>query len=124
MKRIVSLMILLAMSTVVYAAPALSQDGPLAWAYPVNSPDFKSSPDDGTLRRVPNSDLALTLTQVRDFFYAADWHPGDHPPMPEVVARGRKPDVFACGFCHRADGPGEPESSTSRAFLPSTLSGK
>lgn len=31
--------------------------------------------------------------------------------MPEVVARGRKPDVFACGFCHRADGPGGPENS-------------
>jgi cytochrome c553 len=27
------------------------------------------------------------------------------------VAQGRKPDVFACGFCHRADGPGGPENS-------------
>jgi len=79
MKRIVSLTILLVVSTLVFAAPALSQDGPPAWAYPVNSPDFKPSPDDGTLRRVPDSDLALTLTQVRDFFYAADWHPADHP---------------------------------------------
>jgi cytochrome c553 len=32
--------------------------------------------------------------------------------MPEVVARGRKPGVFACGFCHRADGPGGPENSS------------
>ena len=31
--------------------------------------------------------------------------------MPEVVARGRKPDVNACGFCHRADGPGGPENA-------------
>src|SRR2546427_13286230 len=30
---------------------------------------------------------------------------------PPVVAQGRKPDVFACGFCHRADGPGGPENS-------------
>jgi len=37
--------------------------------------------------------------------------------MPEVVARGRKPDVFACGFCHRADGPGGPENA-SLAGLP------
>lgn len=37
--------------------------------------------------------------------------------MPEVVARGRQPDVFACGFCHRADGPGGPENS-SLAGLP------
>jgi cytochrome c553 len=34
-----------------------------------------------------------------------------------VVARGRKPHVFACGFCHRADGPGGPENS-SLAGLP------
>ena len=37
--------------------------------------------------------------------------------MPEVVARGRKPDVNACGFCHRADGPGGPENA-SLAGLP------
>jgi cytochrome c553 len=53
----------------------------------------------------------MTLTQVRDLFYAPDWHPGDHPPMPESVASGRKPNVYACGFCHRADGPGGPENA-------------
>jgi len=42
---------------------------------------------------------------------AVVWHPGDHSPMPDVVARGRKADVSACGFCHRADGPGGPESA-------------
>jgi cytochrome c553 len=31
--------------------------------------------------------------------------------MPEVVAHGRRPDVFACGFCHRAEGTGAPENS-------------
>jgi cytochrome c553 len=31
--------------------------------------------------------------------------------MPEVVARGRKPDVRACGSCHRAEGTGGPENS-------------
>jgi cytochrome c553 len=31
--------------------------------------------------------------------------------MPELVARGRKPGVFACGWCHRADGPGGPENA-------------
>ncbi|MBI2360287.1 MAG: c-type cytochrome [Deltaproteobacteria bacterium] len=95
------------------AAPSESMAmPPPAWAYPVNPPDFKPTPDDGTLRRVPDSSAAFTLTQLRDRFFAPDWHPGDHPPMPEVVARGRKPDVFACGFCHRADGPGGPENST------------
>ncbi len=37
--------------------------------------------------------------------------------MPPVVARGRKPDVYACGFCHRAEGTGGPENS-SLAGLP------
>jgi cytochrome c553 len=39
------------------------------------------------------------------------WHPGDHPPLPPIVAQGRKPAVFACGVCHRADGPGGPENA-------------
>lgn len=31
--------------------------------------------------------------------------------MPEIVAFGRKPDVLACGHCHRADGSGGPENA-------------
>src|SRR5215212_7109513 len=96
----------------VAATPAQSQDGPPAWAYPVNPPDFQRTPDDGTIRRVPDSTAGFTLTQVRDLFAAPDWHPDDHPPMPEIVANGRKPDVFACGVCHRADGPGGPENAS------------
>jgi len=92
---------------------------PPAWAYPVNPPDFKPAVDDGSLRHVPGSTQAYTLSQLRDFFLAPDWHPDDHPVMPEVVARGRRPDVFACGFCHRADGPGGPENA-SIAGVPAT----
>jgi cytochrome c553 len=110
MNRFLILSILSAASTFVPAA-ALTQEAPPPWAYPVNPPDFKPPPDDGTLRRVPDSTASMTLAQVRDLFYAPDWHPGDHPPMPEVVASGRKPNVFACGVCHRADGPGGPENA-------------
>jgi cytochrome c553 len=101
------------------SAEAFAQkpEGPPAWAYPVNPPDFKPSPDDGTLRHVPDSTAAFTLTQVSNLFFAPDWHPADHPPIPEIVAQGRKPDVFACGFCHRADGAGGPENA-SLAGLP------
>jgi cytochrome c553 len=80
-------------------------------AYPVNPPGFKPAPDDGTARQVPDSKASYTLTQLRDRFLAPNWHPGDYPPMPEIVAQGRKPDVYACGFCHRADGPGGPENA-------------
>jgi cytochrome c553 len=63
------------------------------------------------------STAAFTVTQARDLFFALDWHPSDHPPLPDVVAHGRKPDVMACGVCHRADGPGGPENA-SLAGLP------
>jgi cytochrome c553 len=68
-------------------------------------------PDDGTLRHLPGSTGAFTLTQVRDPFGPADWYPGDHPPMPEVVSRGRKPDVGACGRCHYPNGKGRSENA-------------
>lgn len=92
--------------------PAQSQDGPPAWAYPVNPPNFQRAPDDGSMRRVPDSAAGYTLTQVRDLFAAPDWHPQEHPPMPQVVAAGRRPDVMACGVCHRADGSGGPENAS------------
>jgi cytochrome c553 len=84
---------------------------PPAWAFPWD-PDFKAPPDDGKPRRVPDSDATYTLTQVRDLFVAPDWHPNDHPPMPEVVAHGRKPEVRACGSCHRVQGSGGPENAS------------
>ena len=103
------LMIFLAATTAV--PQAIGDDGPPAWAYPVNPPDFKASVDDGTARRVPNSTIALTLTEVGDRFRAPDWHPDEHVPMPDIVAHGRKPDIVACGFCHRANGSGGIENS-------------
>lgn len=109
----------LALSLVSFSSstPTLSADEPPAWAYPVNPPDFKPRPEDGILRRVPGSSAAYSVTQLQDRFITPVWHPGDHPPLPEIVAQGRKPNVFACGFCHRADGPGGPENS-SLAGLP------
>lgn len=105
------------------AASAANDAAPPAWAYPVNPPGFKPAADDGGPRRVPGSTATYSLSQVRDRFLAPDWHPGDHPPMPEVVARGRKPGVYACGYCHRADGPGGPENASlaglSEAYMPS-----
>src|SRR6202050_585793 len=82
-----------------------------AWAYPW-APDFKAAPDDGAPRHVPDSTAAFTITQERDLFFAPDWHPGDHPPMPSVVAHGRPPDVRACGSCHRSEGTGGPENAS------------
>jgi len=111
MRRAVFLFYLILSCAVPAAAFAQNTDAPPAWAYPMNPAGFKPAPDDGTLRRVSDSALALTLTQVNSPYSTSDWHPGDHPPLPDVVAHGRKPGVLACGFCHRADGPGGPESA-------------
>jgi hypothetical protein len=97
----------LALGVALCAAPlvmrAQADDAPPAWAYAVNPPDFRVQPDDGTPRHVPDSTAVFTVTQARDMFIALDWHPSDHPLLPGIVARGRKPDVMACGVCHRAD---------------------
>ena len=96
---------------------------PPAWAYGFNTPvDLsagtpKPAPagvpeaDDGTLRQLPGSTFSFTLTQIRDGYGPADWYPGDHPPMPEIVARGKKPEVRACGLCHYPNGKGRTENA-------------
>jgi cytochrome c553 len=93
------------------AAAAQKLTAPPAWAYVARPVDYKDPEDDGSLHHVPESTAGWRFTQLQDFFFAADWHPGDHPAMPEVVAHGRKPEVFACGYCHRADGTGGPENA-------------
>jgi len=85
-----------------------------AWLYPVNPPASAAATapaQDPTPLHVPNSRAAFTRAQVTDRFAAPDWHPEDHPPMPEIVAHGRKPAVFACGYCHLPDGNGRPENA-------------
>lgn len=91
--------------------PAYAAEEPPAWAYVVTPPDYKFPAEDGVPRHVPDSSAAYSITQLGDIFVGPDWHPGDHPPMPEIVSQGRKPGVFACGSCHRATGRGGPENA-------------
>ena len=66
---------------------------------------------DATPRQIPGSTGSFTLSQIRDGFGPADWFPGDHPTMPEIVAHGRRPDVRACSLCHYPNGKGRPENA-------------
>lgn len=116
MKKI-SGMIRFALLAIVATGAAVAADQPPPWAFPVNPPGIQPEPDEGMPRQVPGSDARFTLTRIRDLFNAPDWHPSDHPPMPEIVARGSKPGVFACGYCHLPNGLGRPENS-SLAGLP------
>ena len=63
------------------------------------------------LIHLPNSAAEFTRAQLSNRFVAPDWYPGSHGPMPEVVARGRAPDLFACGYCHTPGGQGRPENA-------------
>lgn len=93
------------------SAPIASRQPPPPSSYP-EQPVVSAPPDDGALKRVPGSAVAMTMTQIRNLNLAPDWHPSDHPPMPSVVAQGRKPDTFACGYCHYPNGQGRPENAS------------
>ena len=95
-------------------APAQAQEEPPPWAYqmtPNGAPPLPAKVDDGAKRTFPGSEVSMTLTETRNRFLANDWHPTSHPAMPETVLHGRKPNTYACGFCHRAEGQGGPESA-------------
>ncbi len=103
---------------------AISQplaEPPPYWAYAVNPPappsDASAKPDETALLHVPGSKLAFTHSQVQDLFNVPDWHHTAHAPMPDIVAHGRQPDVYACAYCHLPNGQGRPENS-SLAGLP------
>jgi cytochrome c553 len=87
-----------------------------AWAYPWD-PKVNPRPSDDVPRQVPDSAATFTFAQANDLFFSPDWHPENGRSMPDVVARDRKPDLRACGSCHRAEGTGGPENS-SLAGLP------
>jgi len=90
---------------------------PPGWAYgfppagtPAPAPATPAAPDT-SIKHLPGSTGAFTRAQISDRFGPADWYPGDHPAMPDIVAHGKKPDVFACSLCHYPNGKGRPENA-------------
>jgi cytochrome c553 len=109
-------------------APSHQTDFPL-WAYGYITPpeppeDWSQSclgsrprdcdrpggmPKDPTnqLLKVEGSDLEFTLAVITSPFTPADWFPGDHPVMPEIVAHGNEEiGLRACAICHLPNGQG------------------
>src|ERR1700753_3680034 len=110
--------IILALSGLSVAVVALgsaalaADDGVPIWAYPVpQAMPAPAKPDDTVQKKVPGSKARFTDAGVNDRFNVPDWFPKDHPPLPDVVAHGRKPQVFACGYCHLPNGQGPPENA-------------
>jgi cytochrome c553 len=109
-------LMILAVVFVWTASVSVASDAPPAWAYgvpPGNAPVAANTPapDDGSAKHLAGSSGAFTVTQIRDAFGPADWYPGDHPAMPDVVAHGHRPDVRACSLCHYPNGKGRPENA-------------
>jgi cytochrome c553 len=101
-----SLMALLVLAFLPTAALAADPD----WAYPV-PPQNLPKPDPSKVVKVPGSDKEYNEVTVNDAFNPPDWFPGDHAPLPNVVANGAKPEVRACALCHLTTGDGHPESA-------------
>jgi cytochrome c553 len=113
------------------AAPIKFDHEPL-WAYGFDTrprPGEKAAPQAPPTRNLrPNEDPAeqtkprhvdgsratYSLVDVRDGQNVIDWFPGDHPPMPNVVAHGPATlgnTTRGCGSCHLPNGKGRPENA-------------
>jgi cytochrome c553 len=67
---------------------------------------------DTTQHKLAGSNLSFTAAQIRDGYGPADWFPGDHPAMPDIVAKGKRDQqVIACSLCHYPNGKGRPENA-------------
>ena len=105
-----SLGILAVAAAAIFLCGAAPTNAPPEWAYPLNAKAPEAAKPSTAKLTVPGS--RVTVTTVRDFFNPPDWFPEAHPKMPDVVAYGRKPGVFACSFCHMANGQGRPENAS------------
>jgi len=113
-----SLLLMLVMATpAAFSADTAPASTPLPWAYAINTPGVEFPFQFNVPLTVPGSDVAYTFTNPRNLYDPPDWHPEDHPEMPAIVAQGRNPGVFACGYCHLPNGMGRPENA-SLAGLP------
>jgi cytochrome c553 len=111
MRKLVMVVLVLGLAMSAQAAD------PPGWAYgfpPAGTPapaPATPAPPDTSIKHLPGSTGAFTRAQISDRFGPADWYPGDHPAMPDIVAHGKKPDVLACSLCHYPNGKGRPENA-------------
>jgi cytochrome c553 len=95
------------------AAPPCSRE-----SKPLDCARMQTPRPDDTQHTLPGSDKRFTEFQIHYDYGPADWYPGDHPPMPDIVAHGRKSDKLrACSLCHYPNGHGKMENA-SPAGLP------
>ena len=118
MRRFLPVLLVGAGIALLVSAASLGAAGdPPAWAYaippapPAGAPASTPPAPDTSMKQLPGSTFTFTRQQISDGFGPADWFPGDHPPMPDIVAHGKRPDARACGLCHYPNGKGRQENA-------------
>jgi cytochrome c553 len=90
-----------------YAAPPPAEGTPAAASAGAPAPAAPEVP-----RALTGSTGSFTRSQIYSRYSPADWFPNAHPPMPEIVAKGRETaNIFACSLCHLQHGRGRPENA-------------
>ncbi|WP_297511966.1 c-type cytochrome [uncultured Caulobacter sp.] len=84
--------------------PKASPGAQLAWAYP-KGPKEDLPPYPAGELHVPGSTVTYTGEALNKGGGPPDWFPQNHPPAPQIVAKGRD-GVTACAECHRIGGDG------------------
>jgi cytochrome c553 len=107
--------LLLAMLAPAGAAPSAAPSYP-EWAYGVPTKDNEATAprDDGTRFTLPGAAGPFTRGQAGGANHTppADWYPGDHPPMPRIIAAGDAVrGITACAGCHYPNGKGRPQNA-------------
>ena len=113
MRTLVAL-IVLGIVPLVFIGGLRAAGDPPAWAYAIPLPrpaGAPAPPPDTSIKELAGSTLKFTRQQISDGFGPADWFPGDHPPMPDIVAHGKRPDARACALCHYPNGKGRQENA-------------
>jgi cytochrome c553 len=109
-----TVLLALGVTAVLAIEPLVAADDPPGWAYAIPVPrpaGTPAPPPDTSVKQLPGSTFTFTRQQISDGFGPADWFPGDHPSMPDIVAHGKRPDARACGLCHYPNGKGRQENA-------------
>ena len=76
------------------------------------NPPAPPAPDDGIKHTLAGTDNSFTRAEANNGFGPADWYPGDHPEMPDIVAHGKESaGIRACSLCHYPNGQGKMENA-------------
>jgi len=116
MRRVVTCLVLVVAPLVITSVLRAASEPP-AWAYaipaarPAGAPAPTPPPPDTSMKTLPGSTLSFTRQQISDGFGPADWFPGDHPAMPDIVAHGKRPDARACALCPMPNGKARQENA-------------